>query len=162
MENEKAELNAKIKTLNFRVKKTDKILQKDDRAALERHRASLESVVTAVTTLKESIEEKKFAEGEDEQAVQEWSEEFEESVDEADKYMRQLASEIELIDRKSKHEAVVFEQKQAIALENEKIEQREAKEHTYAEELAFEQKKLDLQQAQKKPTETAGTTSDVV
>ena len=51
-------------------------------------------MVTAVTTLKESIE-KKFAEGEDEQAVQEWAEEFEESVDEADKSMRQLASKIQ-------------------------------------------------------------------
>ena len=50
---------------------------------MERHRASLESAVTAVTTLMESIQEKKFAEGEDEQAVQEWSGEFEESVDEA-------------------------------------------------------------------------------
>lgn len=94
MEKEKAELNAKIKTLNFRVKKTDEILQKDDRAALERHRASLESVVTAVTTLKESIEEKKFAEGEDKQAVQKWAEEFEALVDEADKDIRKLASKI--------------------------------------------------------------------
>ncbi|PFX19971.1 hypothetical protein AWC38_SpisGene15593 [Stylophora pistillata] len=111
----------------------DEILQKNDRAALEKHRASFESVVTAVTSLKESIEEKKFAEGEDEQAVQEWAEEFEESVDEADKCMRQLARKIELIHGKSKHEAVVFEHKQAIALENEKIEQqREAKERAYA------------------------------
>ena len=54
---------------------------------MERHRASLESVVTAVATLKESLEETKFAEGEDKQAVQEWAEEFEESVDEADKSM---------------------------------------------------------------------------
>lgn len=65
---------------------------------MERHRASLESVVTAVATLKESLEETKFAEGEDKQAVQEWVEEFEESVDEADKSMRQLANKIELID----------------------------------------------------------------
>ena len=77
--------------------------------------------------------------------------------------MRQLASKIELLDRKSKHEAFVFEHKQAIALKNETIEQqREAKERAYAEELAFEQKKLDLQHAQKKPTETAGVTSDVI
>ena len=106
MGKEKAELDAKIKTLNFRVKKTDKVLQKDDRAALERHRASLESVVTAVMTLKESIEEQMFAEGKDDQAVQEWAEEFEESVDAGDKCMRQLASKIEQINRKSKHEAV--------------------------------------------------------
>ena len=119
--------------------------------------------MTAVTTLMESIQEKKFAEGEDEQAVQEWTEEFEESVDEADKCMRQLATKIELMARKSKHEAVVFGHKQAIALENEKIEQqREAKERAYAEELAFELRKLELQQAQKKPTEIAGATSDVV
>lgn len=39
---------------------------------LERHRASLEGVVTAATTLKDSVGEKKFAEGENEQAVQEW------------------------------------------------------------------------------------------
>jgi len=163
MKKEIAELDAKIKTLNFRVKKTDEILQKDDRATLERHRASPESVVTAVTTLEEAIEEKKFAEGEDEEAVQEWAEEFEESVDAGDKCMRQLASKIEQIDRKSKHEAAVFEHKQAIALENEKIErQREAKERAYAEELAFEQKKLGLQQAQKKPTETAGAASNDV
>ena len=83
----KSRAKHEIKTLNFRVKKTDEILQKDDRTAMERHRASLESAVTAVTTLMESIQEKKFAEGEDEQAVQEWSEEFEESVDEADKCM---------------------------------------------------------------------------
>lgn len=116
-----------------------------------------------MTTLMESIQEKKFAEGEDEQAVQERSEEFEESVDEADKCMRQLTSRIELMVRNAKHEAVVFEHKQAIALENEKIEQqRDAKERAYAKELAFEQKKLELQQAQKKPTETAGATFDVV
>lgn len=69
----------------------------------------------------------------------------------------------EQINRKSKHEAVIFEHKQVVALENEKIQQqREAKERVYAEELAFEQKKLDLQQAQKKPTETARATSNVV
>ena len=161
MKKEIAELDTKIKTWNFRVKKTDEILQKGDRAALERHRASLESVVTTVTTLKESIEENKFAAGEDEEAVQKWAEEFEESVDTGDKCMRQLASKIEQNDQKSKHEAVVFEHKQAIALENEKIErQQEAKEHAYAEELVFEQKKLDLQQAQKKPTEAAGAASN--
>ena len=43
-------------------------IKANDRAAMERHGASLESVVTAVTM--ESIQEKKFADGEDEQAVQ--------------------------------------------------------------------------------------------
>ena len=72
MEKEKAELKAKLKTPSYRTKKTDEILQKDDRVALEWHRASLESVVTAVTTLTESREKETFAEGEDEQAVEEF------------------------------------------------------------------------------------------
>ena len=56
-----------------------------------------------------------------------------ENVDEADECMRQLASRIELMVWNSKHEAVVLQNKQAIALENEKIEQqREAKERAYA------------------------------
>ena len=76
-----------------------------------------------------TLEEQIFAEGKDDQAVQERAEEFEELVDAGDKCMRQLASKIEQIDRKSKHEAIIFEHKQAIALENEKIkQQREAKE----------------------------------
>ena len=59
--------------------------------------------------------------------------------------MHATIGKIEPTDRKSKHEAVVFEHKQAIALQNEKIQQqREVKERAYAEELAFEQKKLNL------------------
>ena len=48
-------------------------------------------------------------------------------------------------------------------MEKDKLQQQqEAMERTHAEELAFEKKKLDLQQAPKKPTETAGATSEVV
>ena len=44
-------------------------------------------MVTAVATLKESMEEQIFAEGKDDQAVQERAEEFEELVDAGDKCM---------------------------------------------------------------------------
>ena len=85
------------------------------------------------------------------------------AVDEADKCVRQLANKIEQIDRHLRHETALFERKQAIALEKEKMQQQqEAIERAHAEELEFEKKKLDLQQAQKKPTETAGVTSEVV
>ena len=95
MEKQQTELNGKIKTLSFRVKKTDEILQKDDRVALERQKTLLEGMVTAVNTLKESIEEKKFAKGEEEEKVQEWAADVEAAVDEADKCVRQLANKIE-------------------------------------------------------------------
>ena len=49
------------------MKKKDEILPKDDRLALERHKTLVESMVTAMTTLKESIEEKKFTKGENEE-----------------------------------------------------------------------------------------------
>ena len=44
--------------------------ERDDLKALERHRTSLETMVTAVNTLKESIEVKKLVNGEDEESVQ--------------------------------------------------------------------------------------------
>ena len=52
-------------------------------------------MVTVVNTLKESIEEKKFAKGEEEEKVQEWAADVEAAVDEADKYVRRLANKIE-------------------------------------------------------------------
>ena len=161
MDKQLADLDGKIRTLNFRVKKTDEILQKDDRVALERHKTLLESMATAVTTLKESIEEKKFTEGEMEEKIQEWAADVEAAVDEADTCMRQLADKIEQIDRHVRHEAALFEHKRAITLEKEKIQQQqEFEEQAHAEELAFEKKKLELQQAQKS-TETTGATSEV-
>ena len=84
MEKQQADLDHKIRTLNFTVKKKDEILPKDDRLALERHKIMLESMVTALTTLKESIEEKKFTKGENEEKIQEKAADVETAVDEAD------------------------------------------------------------------------------
>ena len=84
--------------------------------------------------------------------MQEWAADVEAAVDEADKCVRHLANKIEQIDRHLRHETALF------ALEKEKMQrQQEAIERAHAEELEF-----DLQQAQKKPTETAGATSEVV
>ena len=94
-----ADLTGKIKTVNFWLKKTDGILKKADRKASERHRRSLETKVTAVNALKESIEKKKFVNGEDEESVREWSSGIEEIVNQADECMRELTRHIEQIDR---------------------------------------------------------------
>ena len=59
----------KNKNTQLSTKKADEVLKKDDRKASERHRTSLETMVTAVNTLKESIEEKKLVNGEDEESV---------------------------------------------------------------------------------------------
>ena len=55
-------------------------------------------MITTVIDLKEYIEGEKFAKGDNEVNVQEWAAEIELAVDEADKYIRQLAGKIEEID----------------------------------------------------------------
>ena len=72
MDKQIAELEGKLKTLNFRLKKTGDVLKKDDRTAFERHKVSVEAQMTSVVKLKESIEEQKFTNGEDDEAVQAW------------------------------------------------------------------------------------------
>ena len=67
-----SELNAKLKTLSFRIKKTDEIIAKSDKEALERHKVSVANITEAVNAQKEIIEEKKFSKGETEENVSEW------------------------------------------------------------------------------------------
>ena len=163
METQIADLNGKMKALSFRVKKTDEVLKKDDLKASERHRTSLETMVTAVNTLKESIEEKKFVNGEDEESVQEWASGIEEVVNQADECMRELTRQIEQIDRNLKHATALYEHKREIELEREKLRQKqEAVERAHAEELEFEKKKLELKQAQTKPPEITAMASNAV
>ena len=80
MDKQIAELEGKLKTLNFRLKKTGNVSKKDDRTAFERHKVSVEALVMAVVKLKKSIEEQKFANCEDDEAVQEWANEIEKKL----------------------------------------------------------------------------------
>ena len=66
MEKATSDLTSKIKALKFRIDKTVDILDKEDKEALQRHKASIASTALTVNTLKEDIEEKKFAKGESE------------------------------------------------------------------------------------------------
>ena len=148
MDKQIAELEGKLKTLNFRLKKTGDFSKKDDRTAFEKHKVSFEALVTAVVKLKESIEEQKFANGEDDEAVQEWADEIEQVVNEGDACIRKLAELIEQIDRNLKHATVLYKHKREVELEKEKmVQQQEAINRAHAEELEFEGKKLDLKQA---------------
>ena len=120
-------------------------------------------MVTAVNTVKESIEEKKFVNGEDEESVQEWTSGVEEIVNQADECMRELTRQIEQIDRNLKHATALHEHKREIELEREKLRQKqEAVERAHAEELEFEKKKLELKQVQTEPPEITAMASNVV
>jgi hypothetical protein len=55
---------------------------------LERQRISIATISSTVNTLKETIEEKKFAKGESEEQTQEWGAETETLLAEADRQIR--------------------------------------------------------------------------
>jgi len=114
MEKQQTELNGKIETLSFRVKKTDEILQKDDRVALERQKNLAGKYGDRGEYLKGIHRRKKVRKRRRGGKVQEWAEDVEAAVDEADKCVRQLANKIEQIDRHLRHETALFEHKQAI------------------------------------------------
>ena len=65
-----SELSNKVKTFSFRRSKTSEVLKKRDRQACERQKQNI-NISKAVNELKEAIEEKKFAKGEDDATVSE-------------------------------------------------------------------------------------------
>ena len=161
MEKQIEDLNGKIKTLSFRVQKSVEVVKKQDRVAPEMHKKSLETMITAVKTLKVSIEEKKFAKGEEQEAVKEWAADI--VVDEADDCIRELTAHMEQIDRESQQATLLYEHQQAIEMEKKEIrKQQEATERAHTEQLEFQRIKLELQQARTKPAASTSVGGGVV
>ena len=69
------------------------------RLLTQRHKVSVEAPVTTVVKLKACLEEQKFTNGEDDEAVQEWADEIDQVVNEGDACIGELAERIEQIDR---------------------------------------------------------------
>ena len=91
--------------------------------------------------------------------------EIEVVLSQADKCNKELANQIEQIDRNLKLANALHEHKQAIEPEEEKIKlQQEAAERANGEQLGFEQKRLKLQQqhAQTRPETQYGANSGAV
>ena len=80
MEKAIADRSSKVKTLNFRLAKTDEIIEKSDKEALNRHILSIDNIVSTVNNLKETVEEEKFAKGDSEEQMREWSAEVEKNL----------------------------------------------------------------------------------
>ena len=90
MEKAIADLSGKVKTLNSPLAKTDKLIEESDQEALNRHKLSIDNSVSTVNNLKETIEEEKFAKGESEEQVQEWSTEVEKNLSLADRQISRI------------------------------------------------------------------------
>jgi hypothetical protein len=63
------DLDGKLKTLKYRMSKSDDSITKQDKETLERQRLSVSAISTMVNTLEETIEEKMFLQGKDEEEV---------------------------------------------------------------------------------------------
>ena len=137
---------------------------KNDRSAAERQKTSLENMTEAVNALKETIEEKKFGKGETEADIKEWAAETEAVLSQADNCAKELAKQIEQIDRDLKQANAFHEHKQALELKEDKFKlQQEATERAHAEQLEFQRKRLELQQhAQTKPNTQDGANVDAM
>ncbi|XP_048583882.1 uncharacterized protein LOC116607340 [Nematostella vectensis] len=94
MEKLTKELEAKLKTLIFRVLKTNDVLTKD-KQALERHYNSITNGINAVSDIKEQLEEKKFAKGESEEEIEQWGESVEKELEDADSANAKLQAAIQ-------------------------------------------------------------------
>ncbi|XP_048580704.1 uncharacterized protein LOC116619237 isoform X2 [Nematostella vectensis] len=94
MEKLTKELEAKLKTLRFRVLKTNDVLTKD-KQALERHYNSITNGINAVSDIKEQLEEKKFAKGESEEEIGQWGESVEKELEDADSANAKLQAAIQ-------------------------------------------------------------------
>ena len=114
MEKLLTELANKIKTLNFRVEKTSDVLSKNEKLGLERHVKSLKAIVEAITSLKETIEEKKFAKGEEQEEISVWSASIDAEILQADERIRRLELALKALNNQEKEREAFEEHLQAL------------------------------------------------
>ena len=150
MEKMISELKGKLKALSFRTKKTDEIIAKGDKEALERHQASIANITEAVSTQKESIEEKKFSKGESEEEVSAWGAKAEELLAEADECTRKIAKHLKSMIAVAQDAETLEAHTKAMQYEKMLMEQKLNQEQAatakaQAEQLEFQKEKMKLE-----------------
>ena len=98
MEELTKEFKGKMQSLKFSLGKNEEVIGSKNTKAIARHGALLMSKLQAVHTVKESIVEQKFTEGESEEEVSTWTKEFDgflKEVDERALALRQLVEKME-------------------------------------------------------------------
>ncbi|CAB3979151.1 Hypothetical predicted protein [Paramuricea clavata] len=104
--------------------KTSEILEKQDRQASERQKQSIINISKAVNELKETIEEKQFAKGEDEGAIAEWSKLYESELEKADQDIKLLDQQIKKMDDDEREAKTAYEHERKLAFELELFERK--------------------------------------
>ena len=142
MEKLQSELAGKVKALKFRINKTKDVMEKGDRQATERQCESIRNIAGAINTLKETLEEKKFAKGETDEQVAEWSEGYEQELATADENIRILAQRISQMELQDKDHKAAHDHGKNMQFELELLEQR----------AQFEKAKSTEQNEQQQPS----------
>ena len=93
MESLESTLQGKLKAVTFTLSKTDSILEKRNKITIQRHKDSLNSMLNAIQTLKQQIEEAKFTNGESED-VGDWGKSVEARIEQVDAKVTSLSKVI--------------------------------------------------------------------
>ena len=139
------DLDGKLKTLKYRMSKSDDSITKQDKETLERQRLSVSAISTMVNTLKETIEEKMFLQGKDEEEVKIWAATPETMLTEADQCVRRLTQEISRVELAVKEELTLKEEQHKLDFQKRLTEQKLRQE----KEADEEKRKLDWEHQQK-------------
>ena len=94
MESLESTLQGKLKAVTFTLSKTDSILEKRNKITIQRHKDSLNSMLNAIQTLKQQIEEAKFTNGESEEDVGDWGKSVEARIEQVDAKVTSLSKVI--------------------------------------------------------------------
>ena len=124
MEKQLQQLEGKLRTLEFTRKKTAELMTSNNIDAISRHEDSIGSKIKAIHTLKESIIEHKFTAGESEEVVTEWSQQIEGSLNAADEEALSVRNLIAKIEKENRAAAKVESDKQEIASNQAKHEEK--------------------------------------
>ena len=104
--------------------KSDDIFTKQDKETLERQRLSVSAISTMVNTLEETIEEKMFLQGKDEEEVKIWATTPETMLTEADHRVRRLTQEINRVELAAQEELTLKEEQHKLDFQKRLTEQK--------------------------------------
>ena len=162
MERKLAELNGKVRALEYAIKKSDGTTTNVE--VLARQINYIKNGIDSVNALKEEIEELKFTDGDSEENIQEWSKEFETKITSADERISNLRKQLGNMNEReltaleeSKREAADIERQKQLDIERRKYElQQEAKKKSERKkELEHKSQLLQQEITYKKSTENA-------
>jgi Fe2+ transport system protein B len=162
------EIEAKVRLLNFAIKKTDDRLGTNDEEVVIRQKGQVTKIILAISDLKQTIEEKKFVEGDTDENVAAWGESIEKSIALGYENVRQLNVHIQRLKAEVRRRESARENENKRLLDKENYARQQAfKKHERDRQLAFEQelmnqklqhqkeiKELQVNQAQKSSSTT--------